>query len=181
MNALGANNFGLELDIRKSLDFIHLPDLSLSVNAAWIQSKVSFPKDSRETDRPMQGQSPYLINAGLFCNSDLRHPDKKWKKGWTASLLYNTIGKRIIGVGRSVGTSETDVRVPDSYEMPRHLLDLNIGKTFRHLDIRLALRDILAQKVEFKQFEQTAKGEVQQTTRSFRPGRTITLSVAYKL
>ncbi len=181
MNALGANNFGLELDIRKSLDFIHLPDLSLSVNAAWIQSKVSFPKDSRETDRPMQGQSPYLINAGLFYNSDLRHPDKKWKKGWTASLLYNTIGKRIIGVGRSVGTSETDVRVPDSYEMPRHLLDLNIGKTFRHLDIRLALRDILAQKVEFKQFEQTAKGEVQQTTRSFRPGRTITLSVAYKL
>lgn len=181
MNALGANNFGLELDIRKSLDFLHLPQFSLSVNAAWIQSRVTFPQDSRETDRPMQGQSPYLINAGLFFNSDLGHPDKKWQKGWTASLLYNTIGRRIIGVGRSVGTNETDVRVPDSYEMPRHLLDFNLCKSFRHFDIRLALRDILAQRVQFMQFEQTPNGEVQQTTRSFSPGRTITLSIAYKL
>ena len=42
-----------------------------------------------------QGQSPYLINAGFF----YQHADS----GWNAALLYNRIGKRIIGVGRSLG------------------------------------------------------------------------------
>ena len=35
-------------------------------------------------------------------------------------MLYNRIGKRIIGVGRSLGTADNEVRVPDSYEMPRN-------------------------------------------------------------
>ena len=107
----------------------------------------------------MQGQSPYLVNVGLFYNSDLGDHSESWKKGWTGALLYNTIGKRIIGVGRSVGSGETEVRVPDSYEMPRHQVDMNIGKSFGRLDIRLALRDILGQKVQFKQFENTANPE----------------------
>lgn len=181
VNAKGADNYGLELDLRKQLDFIGLPQLSVSVNAAWIHSSVNFPEGSRELDRPMQGQSPYLVNAGLFFTSDLAAPSESWKKGWTASVLYNTIGKRIIGVGRSVGSGETDVRVPDSYEMPRHQLDLNVGKSFGRFDIRLSLRDALAQKVQFKQFEKTAKGEVQQVTRCFKPGRTLSLTATLSL
>lgn len=181
MNAKGADNYGMELDIRKQLDFISLPQLSLSLNASWIHSSVNFPEGSNEHDRPMQGQSPYLVNAGLFYSSDAVKPAQGWKKGWTASVLYNTIGKRIIGVGRSVGSGETDVRVPDSYEMPRHQVDINVGKSFGHLDIRLSLRDALAQKVQFKQFESTHKGEIEQITRSFKPGRTFSLNLSYSL
>jgi len=181
INAKSADNFGVEMDVRKQLDFMHLPQFSLSLNASFIHSSVNFPKGSREKDRPMQGQSPYLINVGVFYNSDLGTPLHSWQKGWTAALLYNTIGKRIIGVGRSVGSGEVDVRVPDSYEMSRHKIDLNVGKTFGHFDLRLAIRDLLSQKVEFKQFEQTAHGEVEQVTRSYKPGRTISLSVSYKL
>lgn len=181
MNAESADNYGVELDMRKQLDFLHLPQLSLSLNVSLIESSVNFPKGSRETDRPMQGQSPYLINAGAFYNSDLGTTPHSWQKGWTAALLYNIIGKRIIGVGRSIGSGETDVRVPDSYEMPRHQLDLNIGKSLGRIDLRLSLRDILAQKVEFKQFEQTPHGEVEQVTRSYTPGRTMSLTVSYKL
>ena len=48
-------------------------------------------REPKEKDRPMQGQSPYLINAGFF----YQHADS----GWNAALLYNRIGKRIIGVG----------------------------------------------------------------------------------
>lgn len=181
MNAEGADNYGIELDVRKQLDFLGLKQFSLSLNAAWIHSSVNFPKGSREQDRPMQGQSPYLVNAGLFFNGDLGGPQQAWKKGWTAALLYNTIGKRIIGVGRSVGSGETDVRVPDSYEMPRHQVDLNVGKSFGPFDLRLSFRDILAQKIQFKQFEQTKKGEIEQITRSYKPGQTVLLTATYKL
>lgn len=44
------------------------------------------------------------------------------------ALLYNRIGKRIIGVGRSLGTADNEVRVPDSYEMPRNAVDLSVSK-----------------------------------------------------
>lgn len=181
MNAEGADNYGVEMDIRKQLDFLNLPQLSLSLNAAWIHSSVNFPEGSNEQDRPMQGQSPYLVNAGLFYSGDAASTASSKAKGWTASLLYNTIGKRIIGVGRSVGSGETDVRVPDSYEMPRHQVDVNVGKSFGHFDIRLSVRDVLAQKAQFKQFEQTAKGEIQQVTRSYKPGRTFSLTATYKM
>ena len=41
----------------------------------------------------MQGQSPYLVNAGLFYQTE--------KAGVMAGVLYNRIGKRIVGIGRS--------------------------------------------------------------------------------
>ena len=84
-------------------------------------------------------------------------------------------------MGRSVGSGETDVRVPDSYEMPRHQVDINIGKSFGRFDIRLSLRDALAQKVQFKQFEKGIGREIEQVTRSYKPGRTLSLTASYKL
>ncbi|MDY4751921.1 MAG: hypothetical protein SPD44_04280, partial [Prevotella sp.] len=73
------------------------------------------------------------------------------------------------------------IRVPDSYEMPRHQVDINVGKSFGHFDIRLSVRDVLAQKAQFKQFEQTTKGEIQQVTRSYKPGRTFSITATYKM
>ena len=65
--------------------------------------------------------------------------------------------------------------------MPPHQVDLNVGKALGRFDLRLALRAVLGQKVEYKQFEQTPRGEVQQITRSFRPGRTFSVSLTYKI
>ena len=172
LNAKGADNYGMEVDVRRTLDFVYLPQFSVSLNASLIKSKVEFAPGSKEMDRPMQGQSPYLVNAGLFWNGE---------RNWSAALLYNIIGKRLIGVGRSVGSGVTEVRVPDSYEMPRNQIDLNIGKRIGHFDLRLSARDLLAQKVQFKQFEKTPQGQIQQITRSYSPGRTITLSISYKM
>ena len=75
----------------------------------------------------MQGQSPYLINTGLFYTHNFND-----QHGISCAVLYNRIGKRLIGVGRSVGlTGGSDViNIPDSYEMPRNALDLNIGYTW---------------------------------------------------
>ena len=172
-NAESADNFGVELDIRKDLSFIGLRNFSLSFNGTLIHSRVNFPAGSRYENRPMQGQSPYLVNTGLFYKND--------KQQLSLSLLYNRIGKRIIGVGRSEGStgSEDNARVPDSYEMPRDVLDFTISKKFgSHWEIKANIRDILAQKVSYKQFAEAKNAdgstrEVVQITRQYKPGRNI--------
>ena len=99
--------------------------------------------------------------------------------GWNAAILYNRIGKRIIGVGRSLGSAGNEVRVPDSYEMPRNAIDLSASKKFGKLEVKAAIRDVLAEKVSFKQFENTGNGEVQQITRQFKPGRSFNVNISY--
>lgn len=180
MNAQRANNYGIELDIRKDLSFIGLPGFSWSFNGALIKSRVKFEAGSKEEDRPMQGQSPYLVNTGLFYKNDKLQLD--------VALLYNRIGKRIIGVGRSEGTTSGNeaLRVPDSYEMPRDVIDLSASKKFgKHWELKLSIRDLLAQKVYYKQFADVhysngTSREVEQITRAYKPGRNIGVSAVYK-
>lgn len=180
MNAKRANNYGLEVDVRKTLDFIGLPGFSWSFNGALIKSRVKFESGSKEENRPMQGQSPYLVNTGVFYKNEKAQLD--------VAVLYNRIGKRIIGVGRSVGTTSGNetLRVPDSYEMPRDVIDLSLSKRFGlHWEVKLNVRDLLAQKVYYKQFDDvkyddgTTK-EIQEVTRCYKPGRNVGLNVTYK-
>lgn len=180
MNAQRANNYGIELDIRKDLSFIGLPGFSWSFNGALIKSRVKFEEGSKEENRPMQGQSPYLVNTGIFYKNDKMQLD--------IALLYNRIGKRIIGVGRSEGTTSGNetLRVPDSYEMPRDMIDLSASKKFgNHWELKLSIRDLLAQKVYYKQFADVrysngTSREVEQITRAYKPGRNIGVSAVYK-
>lgn len=179
-NAKSASNYGIELDIRKSLDFIGLRNFSWSFNGALIKSKVQFEKGAKEENRPMQGQSPYLINTGLFYKNEPLKMD--------IALLYNRIGKRIIGVGRSEGSSgdDSNARVPHSYEMPRNTIDLSFAKKFgSHLELKLNIRDLLAEKVYYKQFADATYSdgrtkEVEEITRCYKPGRNIGLQAIYK-
>ena len=177
INARGANNYGIEVDIRKNLADIGLKNFSVNFNGAWIKSKVQFDEGSNNIDRPMQGQSPYLVNVGLFYNEPSRH--------WNAALLYNRIGKRIIGVGNRYGnSSEGDARnIPNSYEMPRHSIDLSLGKKLGHWELKAGIRDLLAERVCFKQFEDVVidgrEQSLSEVTRSYKPGRNFQVSVGY--
>lgn len=179
-NAKSANNYGVELDIRKNLGFIGLKDFSWSFNGALIKSKVQFEKGAKEEDRPMQGQSPYLINTGIFYKNEPLKMD--------IALLYNRIGKRIIGVGRSEGSTgdDSNARVPHSYEMPRNTIDFSLAKKFgNHLELKLNVRDLLAEKIYYKQFADVtysdgSKKEVEEIARCYKPGRNIGLQAIYK-
>lgn len=179
-NAKSANNYGVELDIRKNLGFIGLKDFSWSFNGALIKSKVQFEKGSKEENRPMQGQSPYLINTGIFYKNEPLKMD--------IALLYNRIGKRIIGVGRSEGSTgdDSNSRVPHSYEMPRNTIDFSLAKKFGdHLELKLNVRDLLAEKIYYKQFADVtysdgSKKEVEEIARCYKPGRNIGLQAIYK-
>lgn len=178
LNALSADNYGLELEVRKSLDFMGMRNFSLTFNGSLIKSIVNFEKGSKEENRPMQGQSPYLVNTGLFYQSE--------KAGVSAGVLYNRIGKRIVGVGRSVGTTggEETKNIPNSYEMPRNTIDLSLAKKFcKHWEIRAAIRDVLAEKVLFQQIAEVTKNGTtskhQEITKEYQPGRSYNLSVSF--
>ncbi len=177
LNAQGANNYGVELDIRKDLDFIGLRDFSFSFNGALIKSEVTFASGTNNIDRPMQGQSPYLINTGIFYNNQ--------KKGWSAAALYNRIGKRIIGVGNRYGTaSDGSARnIPNSYEMPRNNIDLSVYKKIGKWEVKFAVRDLLAEKFLFKQFETVNmdghEKKISEVTKSYKSGTNFNLTVRY--
>lgn len=177
VNARGANNYGIEVDIRKNLGFLGLRDFSLSFNGAWIKSRVQFEPGTNNIDRPMQGQSPYLINTGIFYNNR--------EKGWGAAILYNRIGKRIIGVGNRYGTGADGAtrNIPNSYEMPRNTIDLSANKKLGSWELKASVRDLLAERCLFKQFEKvTVNGQhrtIEEVTRSYKPGRNFNLTVSY--
>ena len=105
----------------------------------------------------------------------------------SVNLLYNRIGKRIVGVGRTTGGGDAsrNIRVPDSYEMPRDVFDLTASKRFGPLEIKLAIRDLLNQQVTFKQFSDVmVQGEgrrIEQVTRRYRPGMNLNFSATLTL
>ena len=174
-NAEQADNYGMELDLKKSLDFIGFPDLSLSFNGALINSKVIFGDNSLEHNRPMQGQSPYLVNTGLF------YQRNKLNLG----LMYNIIGKRIVGIGRNDNSQGGSINndVPDMYEMPRHALDLSFSYKFgNHTELSAGVRDILAAPFVYKQFPKFINDEEkiqqrEQTTKEYNLGRNFSISL----
>lgn len=179
-NAQAARNYGIELEVRKNLDFLGIDNLSLSANASLIDSKVEFAPGSREKDRPMQGQSPYLVNVGLFYTST----NSKLNIG----ALYNRIGKRIIGVGRSVGTTGGDdsANIPHSYEMPRNVIDLSARYKFTDkVELNVAIRDLLGARVNFEQqtdalHSDGTTSQVDEVTKSYRPGTNIQVGLNFK-
>ncbi|MBC7486570.1 MAG: TonB-dependent receptor, partial [Cytophagaceae bacterium] len=69
-NAPKAYVTGIEIDIKKNLGFIteRAKNFSLLFNTSLIKSQVTLPQsinnDYWSTERPLQGQSPYVINAG---------------------------------------------------------------------------------------------------------------------
>ena len=181
-NAKEAVSWGFELDVRKNLGFIGMRNFSLVLNAAWIESNVRFAPGEvvSEPDRPMQGQSPYIINTGLYYNSP------RW--GLDLALLYNRVGRRIVGLGRTTGTNpDPNMMIPDSYEIPRHSLDFNLSKKLgRRVELRASVRDILSEDIVYKQFPHHVKAdgieyEREQTTRRYNPGQSVSIGLSIKL
>ena len=176
-NALGAKNYGIELELRKSFESLgkkdnflkYFKNLMLVVNASYIKSEIKLDTAnfySAEAKRPMQGQSPYIVNLGLYYQDN--------DHGLMVSLLYNVIGKRIVVVG---------LDTPDVYEMPRNVIDLMVTKNVgEFVQIKAGIQDILNQKVVEKQFiEYTnlegASVNREQSTLEYNPGSLISLGV----
>lgn len=175
-NATSANNYGVELEIKKNLGFIGLPCFTVLFNGSLIHSRIKFDDSSLQRDRAMQGQSPYIINAGLFYSDE---------KGYNFGILYNRVGKRIVGVGRVDTSSGASVNndIPDAYEMPRNVIDLSLSKRFGRFEVKASARDIFSPSVVFKQYPKFYDAnnilqERSQTTKEFTPGANYSLSLS---
>lgn len=181
VNAKSADNYGVEVEIKKNLDFLGLKNFSWNFNGAWINSKVHFNAGSQDKNRAMQGQSPYLINTGLFYQND--------RYGINASALYNRIGKRIMEVGNSDMTEGGSINndFPDTYELARNTIDLNFSKKFaRRWEVKASVRNLLGEKVTFIQYPRfydinNVLQERQQITKQYKPGRNFFLTLSYSL
>jgi outer membrane receptor protein involved in Fe transport len=186
-NVVSAYSYGLETDVRKSLGFISgAENFSVILNAAFIKSKVQFPEGALQRNRSLQGQSPYMINAGIFYYND--------KNGLMVTMLYNIIGKRIVAVGRPSPNQWEDI--PNIYEMPRNVLDLAVSKKIgQKFEIKAGIKDILNGQVTMKQIvnasvpmseinggtdNSTKEFKRDQITKSYHPGRYLTFGITYK-
>jgi outer membrane receptor protein involved in Fe transport len=135
-NSDRAKNFGWELEVRKSLDFFggYLSNFALTGNYTRIQSRVEFLEtignstDTRviESTRPMQGQSPYMINCSLLFTEP--------STGTSVAVLYNTFGRRLHTVG---------FLMADIYEEPRDMVDLSVTQPlFGFLQAKFSVRNL---------------------------------------
>ncbi len=119
-NAESAYSWGFEFEFRKSLASLGVSkffrNTSVNVNASWIESEVNIGTlaTNQIQNRPLQGQSPYIINTGLYYN-DI-------ESGLSVNAAYNLFGPRIFSVGDKV--------FPSWWELPRHSLDFQISKVW---------------------------------------------------
>ena len=165
INADKANSYGAEIEFRKKMDIISsLKNLTLQGNFAYIYNMVQ--SEGKDLDRPMQGQSPYIINASA--QYDLE------KIGLNTTLLVNRIGRRILLVG---GTDQ-----PPVWENPRTVLDFQIAKKIikNKGELKLNASDILNRTAIFYYKD---KSEKYQNSDPFfikrKFGSTITMSFNY--
>lgn len=134
LNAAKATGFGVEVEGRKKLDFTDaLRNLTLSGNLSYIFNEVE--DVTTHLKRPMQGQSPYVVNLAL--QYDLE------RAGLTTTLLFNQIGRRIVYVGNN--------EYPAIWEAPRPLLDFQVAKKLLHnkAELKLNVSDILNKRAYF--------------------------------
>lgn len=137
-NANFANVYGGELEYRVNLGAIlkqdsseFLNNLSLFSNLSLIKSEVNVKgiNDKVPDTRTMQGQAPYIINAGVS------YIDNKNNFSFTA--MVNRVGEKIYIVGND--------QVANRWENSRTVIDLQVTKSFlkNRLELRFNLKDLL--------------------------------------
>jgi TonB-dependent receptor len=139
---------GIEFEWRQGLRRIHssLSNFALGGNVTLVESRVSIPElelaqlrrvyPDHEDYRPLQGQSPYILNLDLSYRLQ-RH-------GLQTSLLYNVFGERFAINGQGL--------VPDVYEQPRHMLEWTLSKViFGSATLKLGASNLLNDAYELTQ------------------------------
>ncbi len=148
VNADAAENYGVEVELRKDLASLGQDRGGLSgfANATLMQSDIT-PGNTgisalTRDNRPMVGQAEYVVNGGVTFAAD---------GGFSTTALYNVVGRRILEAGTG--------GLPDAYEEARHLVDVAVqiplgrqfgvkleGKNLLDSPYRLTQGDVLRQR-----------------------------------
>lgn len=173
-NAPSATSTGIELEFRKSLASLgvskFLRNTSFNLNAAWINSNVDVgvAATNQVQNRPLQGQSPYIINLGLYYFDEV--------SGFSVNTAYNVFGPRIVSVG--------DTNFPTWWEMPRHSVDVQIAKVWKkRFETKLNVRNLLDATYSIFQDnnnDNTINTDQEALIRQYQVGALYTLSFSWK-
>jgi outer membrane receptor for ferrienterochelin and colicin len=174
-NAQSAYSTGLEAEFRKNLNASSPNSLlgrtSLVFNGTYIFSRVKLDEKlaaDQSDNRPLQGQSPYIINAGINYTDPQR--------GLQINVNYNVIGKRIFAVGNNFGAP-----YPDWYEIPRNVIDFNFSKQItKAIMIKGGISDILNQGniiLQDGNQDQNFDRNQDQIIQNYAPGRVASLGL----
>ncbi len=190
-----AQNIGAEIEIRKNLGFINdgnrfLRNLTFYTNLAFIKSRVTGNDTSTfgvitEIDRPLSGQSNYVINGGLSYAA--------MQGKLNVNVLYNRIGQRITLVG---AIDPSHKLLGNVWEMPRNVLDAQVAYNIsKRSELKLNVKDLLNAKYMFY-FDQNRNDKFDgmpvkeegagpnpandMILKTFRPGTTFSLTYTYK-
>ncbi len=169
-NAKGARLVGMELEGRKSLEFITpaLRDLSVIGNLTLAYSQIELDPDTgvggiivTNEDRAMVNQAPYVVNLAFDYSND--------PLGLDMRLLGNVIGRHIT----KVGTSGLD----DEYEQPRLMMDATIAKEIgKHFTVKFNANNIIGSPWVFTLGKK--KDPAKETYREYE-GRVFQLAATY--
>ncbi len=162
VNAEGAENVGVELELRKQLGFLNenLSNFHLQGNVSFIDSEVTIGRDSQSivtnTQRPLQGQSDWLFNGQIgYDDFD----------GLSATLLYHYFGDRIFEVGI--------LGAPDKIEQGNGQLDFVVSKEWpEHWKLSFEAKNITDERREILQGGRVAN--------AFNDGRSASLELEYR-
>jgi len=169
--------FGGEIEVRKNLGFIPGWDnFRINANFSLINSQQKYSDDEREDrmdnlrdgetlddSRPLQGQSPYLVNVGIDYSDD---------QGWKAGFFYNVQGKTL----QIVGSGD----IPDVYTLPFNNLLFNASKSFgesKNSTISLKFENLLNSNVESVYESYNTENEIYS---KWSPGQKISVSYSFK-
>lgn len=155
---------GVEIEFRKEL----FKNFRIGANGSYMYTNVVLPEGGVYTDseRALQGASPFLINADLSYTPQLRR-----ESDLTLALVYNVQGPRIETVG-IYGTGNIK-------QQTLHTMDFIASYAInKHLSLRLQMKDLLNSTIRFKQ-ELPATGQKVEVE-SFRPGTSAEIGVSYR-
>ena len=173
-NVNKVTNIGGEIEFRFNLGTFTkvenklLDNLTVYSNASIIKSVVDMSHFvGSGSDRPLQGQSPYIINSGVFYTTP--------KKDLTATISYNVIGQRIYIVG--------NVQEPSVWENGRNVIDLQVSKKIgEKIELKLNVKDLLSQDlVYFQDLNGNKKYDkgIDNNWQEIKFGQTVSMSVKY--
>jgi outer membrane receptor protein involved in Fe transport len=162
-NARSADNYGVELELRKGLGALTaaLEPLTFFSNATVMKSQIHLfdttTASATNLTRRMVGQAPYVLNTGLTYVSG--------SGASSATMLFNRVGERIYAAGTSP--------MPDVLERPRNVLDFSLRQSVRAgATVRLDLKNLLDTPYDVRQ------GTI--TREYYRIGRTVQVGLQWR-
>ncbi|MEM6784589.1 MAG: TonB-dependent receptor [Bacteroidota bacterium] len=171
-NLADADLFGLEFEGRRQLTFLPglLANLQAGGNLSVISAEVQLTdteqlaRGNRGETRPLEGQSPYVLNL------DLGYLDAE--RGTSVNLFYNVFGRRLHAVSRGVE--------PDLYEDSRATLDFTASQDiWNGVSVKASAKNLLGEPYRLVNYDESTDAEF--LRREYDLGRSFSLGVTYRL